>query len=1182
MKFLSHLTLFAAACLFASHARSQTSPLPADTRATDTVKWENGVGLVESKGACLIFGDGSSAKYRAEAELRLAPGGLPLGVIVLSDQPYDGTTGGFDRMNLVRGKTGFTLHGRRAAWNPETSRWDSVKEQPIVLDYQLDPAQKGIKPALDEIARDGVTMVPLHERWIRVRVDVTDAHADLWIDGQHLRRVPLKDRQAGPVTLVLSKGDQVRAVKFESQKAASSFVPIELGPIINNGVGAAPTVSAIEHDKVPFRVLDDGNTSLDLRKAGWPDALRDPSSYNEPFDDGPLFQHDPRTPTLRVPVEDYAAVHVLAVADDAPDTHAGFTIRAGHMATRGQCVLYDFPAKIPRRGDVAKEDPARVVTLGDRKFVHVRVPFTVAFGQDISRWIDLQLTREVRLARRRPDPSRFRFRPLGLPSGAQIAAVTLERSPLQVRVTSAEAGHAFVEPMKPEFTVSLRNVSAQGQSVEIRAGATHLDGTRTKADTRGKVEPGKSRELKLAIPVSKRGYHDIEIALIANGKPLFSRHTSFAVLPPDTRAHRDQSPFGTWDFSGGHYTCNDPDIVGSLYKKAGLRYGMFGFTAEERAKWGVRQGTEPKLTPDIESYRKWIERSPDGLPVGLIMHEDSISGGHVTRVPDIFHDRPPYQLNDTEKERFDKLWETCINAARVTREHAPKIQIRLGNGPLTTKEAFLQRGFPKELFDALGNEAGSFGRPPESQPPDYVANNASIWMDHELLKAYGYEEKPVIQCYEICYPSTNPGNLAPETQAEYLVRHAVHSMVWGIPEIRFGCILDVGSSYRFSNWGASGLARWMPELNVKPAYVAVATMTRSLDGAKFSRALDLGSPSLYAVEFHRADKKRVYVLWTIRGQRPVQFTVTGNEWSLTDEQGNDTQLVAKEGKVEALLTPSPVYLVGNGEVNAAEPRRPTYTDAPRGKVSNLAGMDSLDGWKVEADRNYVIEYHNFVTPRRKGDFAFEPVAEFDGQKNALRITPRPVTGGKPTMPMYAVLRHDKGIPIPGEPTEIGLWVNGNSSWGRVIFELRDAKGQTWTSIGASQRGELSPWLLDWMPKEALENTKQSTQADWNTDDVFGLSRINFDGWRYVGFPLPGNYPGERYPWPASSQWKSDGDGVVHYPLTVKAVIIELPEKTLHLKTFAPAPRPDIYLKRLVAAQDDAPTVKTTISEWKTP
>lgn len=84
--------------------------------------------------------------------------------------------------------------------------------------------------------------------------------------------------------------------------------------------------------------------------------------------------------------------------------------------------------------------------------------------------------------------------------------------------------------------------------------------------------------------------------------------------------------------------------------------------------------------------------------------------------------------------------------------------------------------------------------------------------------------------------------------------------------------------------------------------------------------------------------------------------------------------------------------------------------------------------------------------------------------------------------------------------------------------------------------------------------------DWNTGDVFGWSRINFDGWRWLAFPLPGNYPGEKHPWPANSQWRWDKDGVVHYPLTFKRLVIELPEKVLHAKTFAPPPRPEIYFE----------------------
>lgn len=69
-----------------------------------------------------------------------------------------------------------------------------------------------------------------------------------------------------------------------------------------------------------------------------------------------------------------------------------------------------------------------------------------------------------------------------------------------------------------------------------------------------------------------------------------------------------------------------------------------------------------------------------------------------------------------------------------------------------------------------------------------------------------------------------------------------------------------------------------------------------------------------------------------------------------------------------------------------------------------------------------------------------------------------------------------------------------------------------------------------------------------------------------------------YAWPANSQWRSDKDGVVHYPLTFKKLVVELSEKVLHLRTFAPVPRPEICLKDLVVAQGDTVRVKQNVGD----
>jgi hypothetical protein len=296
-------------------------------------------------------------------------------------------------------------------------------------------------------------------------------------------------------------------------------------------------------------------------------------------------------------------------------------------------------------------------------------------------------------------------------------------------------------------------------------------------------------------------------------------------------------------------------------------------------------------------------------------------------------------------------------------------------------------------------------------------------------------------------------------------------------------------------------------------------------------------------------------------------------WTLIDDQGTEKPMPGTKREVLLELTQSPVYLVGTGKVESARtsvtgPDGPQYTDRPAGKSTVLATLSDLKDWTLETERDPELEYYDFVGPRRKGDFAFEPVASFDGKEDVLRVTPRPIKLGKDTMPMYVALAHKKGIPVPATPTEVGAWVNGNGGWGRLIFELHDASGQRWISIGAEQPDIPRKWIEAMVPADMFAKWPRPAINDSNTDDVLGLSRINFDGWRWLAFPLPGNFPGEKHPWPANSQWRWDKDGIVHYPLTFKRLIVELPSKVLHVKTFAPPPRAEIYLKDLSVGQDD--------------
>jgi hypothetical protein len=1178
------LRLTLAACLLTA-GTALAAPPPAAVPGMDHVRAAGDVaadkGVVTARGAAtLVLGADNAATYRLTAEVKPADRATRVLLYLMPADPADVTKPAALYASFYRDATGLQLQADASLWDAEKQQWG---RDGVTTWYTYWPAPAD-KARLALMEGSGLAPRSLKDRWLKLRIEADRRHLRFWLDGLLVRQVERPPGAKGPVTMVLAQGDQVRNVAV-APLAESVYLPVDLTPFAHDRPAVPLGKESLAVGGVPFELAAGGNGLIDLHHARWIEQKQDPVDTYENYEGGPPVVHDPRMPLLRVPATDYVAVHVLAQADDDPATTANFTLRAGRYGYSDQVVFHSFPATAPRKASPPIGMGGLQTPAGP--FFHVRVPLTEAFAQDLSPWMEMELTKEVRLARRVPDPNRTRARPLGLPSGVRIAALTLERSPLQMRVTSKETGHAFVVPQQPTFDVRLTNITGAEQPYELELALTHHDGTPLRANRKGSVPAGQSADVALEVAGAKLGYHDVTVTLKDGaGRTLLQRRTSCCLLPPDTRKHRETSPLGTWDFCGAHFTANDPDAVGPLYVKLGLRWGMAHFKPEKRKQYGVLPGAEPQLYPaGPQAWEDWLKSTPDQPPLALVFHETAISYKHLLRVPELFTDQPPYKFDADEEKAFKKMYDGAVKAAREMKAKYPRVHLRLGNGAPPTKEALYQARFPAELFDSAGNESPALGRPPEAQPPDYVAYNASIWMDRQLLDAYGYKDKPVTMCYESCYTSSMPGK--EQEQADYYVRHALHALAWEIPEIKIGQICDMGNGFYFSIYGPIGLCRSRPELNVKPAFVALATLTRVLDGAKFARVVPLGSPALYGLEFTRPDGTQAHAFWTLRGKRSVRLLMDRpGAWTLVNDQGSETPLPGPQGIVELELTPAPVYLVGAGKVEGAGPRTtgpggPQYADKPAGKATVLAPLSDLADWTVETERDPELEYYDFVGPRRKGDFAFVPVASFEGKEKVLRVTPRPLTPfpsppggegkgvrGKETMPMYAVLTHKKGIPVPGTPTEVGAWVNGNGGWGRLIFELTDASGQGWISIGAEQPGVPRKWVEDLVPPDMRAKWAKPAINDSNTDDVLGLSRINFDGWRWLAFPLPGNYPGEQHPWPANSQWRWDKDGVVHYPLTFRRLIVELPEKVLHVKTFAPPPRPEIYLKDLGVGQDE--------------
>ncbi len=952
--------------------------------------------------------------------------------------------------------------------------------------------------------------------------------------------------------------------RIKPLSSAGLWVPVPLDLYASDSQGFEFPARHIQVGNVPFDlVLKDGADNFFLKSAEWPKWKDDPSRYYADYDSGPETPGDPRRPFFKIPVTDYQAVYLLAAAEDDEAFSQAVSFRIGAFDGPRRTTIHDFETEVPRfSGRRNAVTPVEIPMKGGKKLFLVRVPLGKAIAQDfIDEWaLDVEVTKKLRLQIRRPDPCRYQIRPLGLPSGVHIFGMTFQRSPIQMEVTSDESGHVLNEPQTPTFHVRLTNVERRTHPVSVIAEATDYYGnTITMKSPKIELRARKSFTQDIKIPGTKRGWHKLVVRVKRSERVEYlRRETSFAMLTADTRRFRERSPFGTWDFCGGHFTSSDCDAVGPLYVKAGLRYGMFSFPAAARRKYGILAGNEPR---SAEILAKKLADDPLFPKRVLIFHENAVSGPHIMRTPDIFTGRPQYQFDEKEQANFDKLWELAHTTAQEVHDQFPDAKLMFGNGNPHLVEAFLRRKFPSELFDARGNEAGVFMRMPETQPFDFVANNAGMWMDRQILNHYGYEDKPIWQCYEITYPGSNPGNLSQRTQAAYFVRHAMHSLAWGIPVIRQGIISDVGNSYYYSNWGSSGFCNSIPELNPKPAYVAIATMTQQLDGATFTRVIETESPTTFAVEFKKPGPGGfVTVMWTLRGSREV--AISPDDLEVVDVMGNPHPVTSFENRANLTLTPEPIFVSSKKAIQDIGPGSVGLEGRPKGGKL-LSKMDKVTDWKIQTERDPVLENYNFENPRLKGDLELEGMAEFEGETNVLKVTPRLTASENKYLPYYTALEHVSGIEVLEKPTEIGLMVNGNGGWGRIIFEFTDAEGQTWTSIGAAQSGDLPHWMNDWMSKEDIERMGDLQIGDWNTNDCWQRSRINFEGWRYLRFPMPGNYPGEGYHWPYSSQWRHTGDGIVHYPIKFTRLIVETPQKVLRMKEFKPVARPEIYLMDLM-------------------
>jgi hypothetical protein len=432
--------------------------------------------------------------------------------------------------------------------------------------------------------------------------------------------------------------------------------------------------------------------------------------------------------------------------------------------------------------------------------------------------------------------------------------------------------------------------------------------------------------------------------------------------------------------------------------------------------------------------------------------------------------------------------------------------------------------------DAFGDEDLGQLLMPEMPPMAFK----SIYWFLRYARLYRYDV-PITACYEWRGRPTTPGCLTQREQAELYARDALHALAFRLPNISLGLLHDTGDAYYFSRWGGTGLCHRWPLLNPKPSYVALATLTRELDCAKFIRYLPSNSPSLYIAEFEQGGDT-VYALWLPRGGREVTLTFDRDTKLVhTDMLGNPTEAATANREAKLRVSSSPSYLRVASKIAKAAAGTTACEPAPE-KRTVVDDLCDRSRWEVVAQPDAFLDKTHFDFPRRLGKFDIA-VKEDESKGKALEVKLLPQPDVPAPCSRYLILKARDPKPIEGRPTAIGLWVKGNSSWGRINWEFEDAKGERFLSISADE-GE---WLV----------------GDWKA-----RTYINFDGWNYLQVRLPTRYE-SGYNGPEGPDWKATGgDGRVDFPIKLTRLVIELRDQVVHLTDMIPVPDPAIRLKDL--------------------
>ena len=959
-----------------------------------------------------------------------------------------------------------------------------------------------------------------------IAFEVADGSARAYLDGILLAEWPAAADLFGnrPTVELPAEAVLKDAAARKLPHRSRDFFPVDLSVRMNSDAPPIADNGAVVVDGVPFEIAPSGGV-VDLGRSWFREGNL--QGHISPRNDSQAsfggrwrgaLNGSPTRLQFRAPYRQYDALYLLASCEERDD-----------RVNRVTAQFYRPSAGFPKNftGAAVPDGAVRVI----------RIPLEPGALREFSDLpvIELELTGDVHVFRGYPDPSYYSVHGAGTPSGVQVYAMTLGIAPLEVEFEPEAFGNLWVEPGRPAYLATVANRTAEAREARLALRTESFDGgEKLELEQTLRLEPGASVPARFDLPLEKFGWHrvvlDVDGRRYERGLALLRRR-EYTARPFDAKGFM----FGFWNNRGQHHTPSNRDgirLMGPMGMEsshgdpafflekdvdADLRkYGMKTFWAYRRGGFPRTPGRSPwPASEEIAAILRDKRVAPSPVSEPAFVHLFSEPGGLATdhNRPEFFGE-PEVDFNDAQRQRFEEAKRVLGRHIPEIRRDSPDAKVLVPWGDPLYAVPFLQDPGARELFDGVAFDTGYFERLPEQQI--HQCSLHRMFQFHEYWKRHRLAPPLVVSVEGPHLSPVLPGALSEEQSAAHLVRGALILGAYGVNrQFAISSVADCASYWGEQHYG-SGLFSRLNDLNPHVGVASVGTMIRHLRHMEFAGWIPLGSLSAYCLEFKDSrNGEKLYVMWTIRGRRPVRM----RHGPVFDAMDNRI--------ANPVLTQMPIFVYGgDGEIALGEPDHSDAVLAPDhlklGRAADLFVRQSQDD-----DDEYVNSFARAIR-RFPAPMTLETLPE------GLAITLPPQDVDRGIMPYYATLHPAAPIAIPGKATHISMEVAAASDWGRIVYVLRDAKGEKWISVGSKNK--------------------------WSGDDNHSASYFNFDGKRLVRFELPSHLSWDDFREMGTTWWgASGGDNIVDLPLSLEKIFVERRAKAMYVNSLEPASAAPVVL-----------------------